>query len=382
MNSVVYYPYLVPSLEWLKMSSLCWDNIYVLHPGNSISFSKEIKDANIDLGSVIKTLDTQIIGRSEDVFEAFLQILEKKGKYFDTSNISDSSEDLQLFNIFPGKFPPNLFQKLKDNNLIIYEGDKRIGNKRSFYRTGFESKNLFDIEPFRKEIRDGEGKLDFIKRMKSEGRSVEQKFSSAIYLPSEIALHYLSLCASKAAALKKADLYGASDIYFETTTSFSNKSFGHIIQNVVGAYIPENINTLSCKTIGEIRETLAEKRLVFQSEIQNLCKKLSDISSEDDLEILKMKIENIAKDRINETQKTFRENKIKLVIKSIGISLTPPALANYIASALSIGMLEPAGIGLSVALFTGNTIFEYNKAKSDYNNNAWSYITDLKKKLS
>lgn len=381
MNSVVYYPYLTPDLNWLKLSSLCWDNIYVLHPGNSIPFPQEIENANNDLGRIIKPLDTQMIGSSEDIFAAFLNFLEKKGKRINTNQISDSNEDIQLFRFFPGKLPPSLYEKLMENDLIIYEGDKRTVGKKSFFSIGGESKSFIDIDSFKKELKQGESKLEFLKRMRNEGRSLEQKDSSKIYLPSEVALYYLSLCASKAATIKKADLYGANDDFFDTTINSSNRATVTVMQNIVNAYVPENLNELTPKAIGEIREELAEKRLLFQSEIQSLSKKLADISSEDDLETLKRRIENIARNRINETQKSFRDNKIKLVLKSIGISLTPPALAGYIASALSIGILEPVGIGLSIALFSGNTILEYNKAKSDYNNNAWSYIIDLKKKL-
>lgn len=352
----------------------------MLHPGNSIPFPQEIENANNDLGRIIKPLDTQIIGSSEDIVDAFLNFLEKKGNRININQISDSNEDMQLFRFFPGKLPPNLYEKLKENNLIIYEGDNRTVGKKSFYSIGGESKPLLDIDPLN-EIKEGESKLEFLRRMRNEGRLIEQKHSSEIYLPSEVALHYLSLCASKAATIKKADLYGANDDFFDTTISSSNRATVNVMHNIVNAYVPENLSELTPKAIGEIREELAEKRLLFQSEIQSLSKKFTDISSEDELETLKRRIENIARDRINETQKSFRDNKIKMVLKSIGISLTPPALAGYIASALSIGILEPVGIGLSIALFSGNTILEYNKAKSDYNNNAWSYIIDLKKKL-
>ncbi len=50
-------------------------------------------------------------------------------------------------------------------------------------------------------------------------------------------------------------------------------------------------------------------------------------------------------------------------MQSLGVTLTPPALASSIASVLGIGIFAPAGIATALSIFAAKTFLDWDKAK-------------------
>jgi hypothetical protein len=83
------------------------------------------------------------------------------------------------------------------------------------------------------------------------------------------------------------------------------------------------------------------------------------------LESVKKQSEKLEKERINETKKTYQHANQKMVLKGFGMSLTPPAIASLIASALDIGIFAPAGIVAAVGLVGAGLLVACDEAKSE-----------------
>jgi hypothetical protein len=59
------------------------------------------------------------------------------------------------------------------------------------------------------------------------------------------------------------------------------------------------------------------------------------------------------------------------------MTLTPPAVATSIASALGIGIFAPAGLALAVALFGVGAMLKHAEAEAKLRQNRWSYVIDV-----
>ena len=81
MNTVVYYPYIFPPLEWLKLASLCWDRVYTLIPARKqrSQFDPDlVQEFDCNIGGVLDAIDAGSIGSRREVIEEFSKWLESR----------------------------------------------------------------------------------------------------------------------------------------------------------------------------------------------------------------------------------------------------------------------------------------------------------------
>jgi hypothetical protein len=210
----------------------------------------------------------------------------------------------------------------------------------------------------------------------------KQPYSSIVYMPKDVALHYLSLCASKASMDGKRDLATESEKFTGVVLNDVPALRSNIITTILEAYLPENFNSLAAERIAEIRSEFATQRLKYESAVQSLCNEFADIASEGELGKLNDRIIEIAKERIEDTKNTYKRANLQLALQSLGISLTPPALVGSIASVLGIGIFAPAGIAAALSAFAAKTFLDWHQAKDERNKSPWSYILNVAKKSS
>jgi hypothetical protein len=200
-----------------------------------------------------------------------------------------------------------------------------------------------------------------------------------IYLPKDIALHYLSLCASQAATDKKGnqkrDLVADGGRFTEAVFHDYSVS-GEVATTVLQAYLPKNLADLEFERIAEFREEFAAQRLAYQIEIQSMVEKATKVASEGELEALKDSIVELAKQNVDDTRSTYRRAHQEMVIKAVGVSLTPPAIATAIGSALGIGIFGPAGIVAALSILGAKLLLDRDKANTERAKSPWSYVLD------
>jgi hypothetical protein len=71
MNTVVYYPHVLPSSKWLKLAAICWDKVYCLIPDSGFPSSTETIELAQSLGGIIQSVDIMSIANRPDVQNQF-----------------------------------------------------------------------------------------------------------------------------------------------------------------------------------------------------------------------------------------------------------------------------------------------------------------------
>jgi hypothetical protein len=175
--------------------------------------------------------------------------------------------------------------------------------------------------------------------------------TAVVYLPREIAWYYLSLCASNIARDCRSDLSADGDRFADAAIRNEQGIGADVATAILEAYLPSDPSTLDPRRIREFRETFGTKRLKFQVAVQELVKKCSEVSSETEMDRIARSATELAKEQVEAAKQTYRRAQIDMVVKTIGVSLTPPAVLTYLASALGIGLFPPAGIAAALGLF-------------------------------
>jgi hypothetical protein len=210
--------------------------------------------------------------------------------------------------------------------------------------------------------------------------TVEQT-STTYYLPKDVALHYLSLCADRLAQLGKRDVVTDQRQFTETFFDTDEELRGQVAAAVLEAYVPEGLATVDPARIAECRAQLSANRLSFQAEVQNLVQTFGGVASVDTYETVKSQLVDMAKQRIEQTRTTYRKARLDVTVQALNVSLTPPALATAAASALHIGLLAPVGLSAVLSLFAASKVIEWRNARSEQQNSPWSYVLDVSRKL-
>ena len=135
------------------------------------------------------------------------------------------------------------------------------------------------------------------------------------------------------------------------------------------------------KRIAEIRSEFGTERLKYQKVIHDLLNDFSELSAEYELNSLRSRIADIAQERIQATKRAYKRANIEIAIKTIGVTLTPPAIATALASALGIGLFAPLGIVTALSLFAASRLIELDKARSDKAQDPWSYVIESAKRI-
>ena len=374
MNTVVYYPYINPRPDWLKLAALCWDKVYRLVPPNTyLSVPEEIEELDEALGEILWSVDVGVHGEDDEIYEDEIQdqfwrwIDAREEKLKGESWSSErSQEEHALFSMFPSKFPGGEFVgKLQERGLA---------------RVNYEPVEVPEGEPVgesavyeQSESRRVGGRVSRrVRKWLHKKTFVEEPI---VYLPKDVALHYLSLCASQEAKDGKRDLVADGEKFTDTVLhDYSVR--GEVATTVLQAYLPKNFSNLEVKRIAEFRKEFAAQRLAYQSAVQSIVDEHAKVASEGELESVKRNIVELAKQKVDDTQRTYRRANQEMVVKAVTVSLTPPAIATAIGSALGIGIFGPAGIVAALSILGAKLLLDRDKANTERAKSPWSYVLD------
>jgi hypothetical protein len=201
------------------------------------------------------------------------------------------------------------------------------------------------------------------------------------YLPRDIALHYLSLCAARIARDLGRDVVTNQERFTDVVLTSDAQLRGEVATALLEAYVPDGLYTMDPARLAECRAELSAKRLAFQAEIQSLVDSLSKAASVDTYNTVKAQLIELANERVEQTKRAYRNSQFGLSTQALGVSLTPPALFTAAASALHIGLLGPIGLSAALSLFTAVKVIEWRQARADRERSPWSYVLDLSRRV-
>ena len=352
MNTTVYYPYINPPLRWLKVASLCWDKVYTLNThayGSPVLGDPECDRFSALVGGLVDRsirvediVDEELVARFQKWVELHEQDLKQKGL---------SSARQPLFGMYDTKFERPIATEENLRKWLIDRGLARVEEPSDKSQYGYSEKWGWTEAGASSYVRD-----------------------TMVFLPRDIALHYLSLCAAKAALSGNRDLIAGDAAFTDIILHDARSVRAQVATAVLEAYLPADFDDLALERLAGFRADFATLRLRYQSEIQSMVREFSDVASEGQLEVIKDRIIELAKERIEETTEAYRRAQLKTVVKVFGISLTPPAVATSIASALGIGLFAPAAIAAAVSLFGLELLIDRGEARSARTNSPWSYV--------
>src|SRR5262245_108953 len=358
MNTTVYYPYIDPSLPWLKVASLCWDKVHILNTRayGSGPFSNDPQVTRFDqlLGGFIDgslrvedIVDEHIVARFKKWVKAREEDLKRKGL---------SSKPQPLFGMYDSKFESPIATEVSLRDWLIDLGLARIEEPRDKSLYGYDERWGW-----------------------TEAGASKYERDTMVFLPKDIALHYLSLCAAKAALAGNRDLVAGNEEFTDIVFHDVRAVRGEVSTAVLEAYLPENFHNIELERLAEFRSQFAAQRLRYEREIQSIVREFSEVASENQLGIVKARIIELAKQRVEETKDKYKLAKLKTAVKAFGLSLTPPAVAASLASALGIGIFAPAGIAAALSLFGVQLLIEREEARATKTGNPWSYVLNAAK---
>ena len=396
MNTVIYYPHLYPPAEWLRVAALCWDEVYTLRPGSAPAMPEDIARLDTALGGILRTAPVRDV-QDRDLFQTFRTWLE--------GSITDEVRDRDSSGEWFGLLPPKIDEELE--HLLIKHGLARYGiahetvrvprwlkgpterlrtvewttphkpNPRSkLYRKYQELTNRAYKEPDQNKARAFRKEAE---TFRNKNMITAQRPDYYLFVPRRIAFRYISLLASKSSAIQRSDVATTTEEYAGVLFHDIRAARGHIATAIIEANLPRELTTLDPKQLAEFRSAFATSRLKYQAAIHELVGEFEKVSSEHTLGRVARQILQIANERIEETATVYRKNKVELVSRALALSMTPPALAATIASALGIGIFAPAGIAATLSLFAASTIIDRHKAKLERDRSGWSYIFDVQK---
>jgi hypothetical protein len=398
MNTVLYYPHLFPPADWLRLAALCWDEVHTLRPAGSPEIPDQLAELDAALGGILRTADvseTSVDPQFLEMFKKWLQDTMENGQL-------TKDKEGEWFAIIRAKMAEPLERLLYEHGLARY-GDIEIpvrvarwekatveGRRGEWVRTRIEN-------PRSKLYRRWRALLDRADATSDEQESeqlsrdadhfYEKNLVKAIqhvdytFLPQRIAFNYISLLSSKVADDCQRDVATTDDEFAGILFHDVRNTRGALATAVLQANLPRDFGVLDPHRLAEFRSEFAASRLKYQAAIQELISQFEKVSSEDTLGRIRREIVEIAKERIKETDITYKKGRFEIVSKSLALTLTPPALAATLASALHIGLFAPAGIAAALSLFAVQTILERRKAKMERARTGWSYVFDVRQKL-
>ena len=355
MNTVVYYPYIYPTPEWLRIAALIWERVYLLGVRDEVGGTRappsEIAILDNSFGNILDDSITFTELVTDDLINEFKAWVVARKDVLKRHKLS--SKPQELFGLYDHKFLVGSHVQTEESvrDWLIEQGLAKIK---------WANKKKFGLHKF-----------------PSEGGYSRFLAESMVYLPADIALHYLSLCAAKAAQVGNRDLVAADEPFTDIVFHRHRCITSEVASNILQAYLPKDFNTLDTELIAEFRDTFANQRLKYQSAVQMLCREFMDVASEGQLEYLIRRIQSLAEERVEETKRTYSRAKLETATKVFSLSLAPPAIVASLASMLGTGVFVPAGIVAAISLLGVKVFVALEKAKEDKAKSPWSYVLSV-----
>jgi hypothetical protein len=354
MNSVIYYPHIFPPFDWLRVAALCWDKVYLpganRFQGRLIPSDRRIASLEEELPGFIDYSVGFWHGLNEETAGEFKQWVSSRRAALTSESLKPDKQE--IFRVLAMKFDLPLPTERGLLSWLVQEGLAKI------------------VEPDPDEYTDEDGEW-------TEVGASEFEAATKVFLPKDIGFHYLSMAARRLAEQKKSDLVTTDPLFAETVVD-REKSLGtRVATSVIQAYMPRDLDKIELRQIAGFRNEASVQRMVYQKEIQKLVADFEGDASEGSVEKFQRNIVELARMRIEATQKAYRNAKIELVTKAFGISLTPPALMSAIGSFLGVGLFVPAGIAAAIAIFGVEAFLRMQKARAERAASPWSYVLNL-----
>jgi len=354
-------------VNWIKTAALCWDEVYTLTSPDSPGLTEDVAELNEKLGGFISGIDVRTFGQHEQLISSFEQWLdseESKGTLGELTNGNFLQGGSAFFGIFPGKLPGGrITQRL--TNLGLARGGFN-GERKAFVGPVDDIPRLPE-----------EGAIDYVRRLRASGAIDED---SQLYLPSNVALQYLSMCAANAASTYQADLYGQSELFAKSAIASQQRARAKITSRILETFIPQNLESLEIGAIIELREALATHRLRYATGIHAIVDEFSKVASPEELEKLGERIVAIAQQRIEETRNAYRRANLAAVVRAVGISIIPSSVTS-LGSLLGTGVFLPAAVAAAVVLASADFLVQREKACAELAASPWSYVIELERRL-
>ena len=200
-----------------------------------------------------------------------------------------------------------------------------------------------------------------------------------VYVPRDVALEFLSLCAASLATRDRRDLAAVEERFADAALESAGSLRGSVMTNVVDAYLPRGLDHIDPQRLCELRRQLAEKRHAFQADVQELVDRYVNIASAGELPALEHELVKRANASVEKTRKVYRAHNIEIASQVLGLSFTPPAIASLVASALGIGVFAPAGIAAVVGVAVAKAVKDHRSAWNERAESGWSYVLELQR---
>jgi hypothetical protein len=190
-------------------------------------------------------------------------------------------------------------------------------------------------------------------------------------LPKVIAVSYLSLIARLIGNEQRADLFAEEPEAARIVVTAQTNLCAKVASTTLQAYLPSE---LTVSKIVELRSHAEEDRLRYQSAIASIVEQVQKVTSVSEVEKIAERAERLARQRIEQTEKKYNQAKVGGIVKLLGVSLGPPGLATFVASALGLGVFMPAAIGAAICLAGAELLSNREKAKNEREATDWSYV--------
>lgn len=400
MNRIIYYPYTYPTIEWLKLAALYWKIVNTLTSKDSPEMPLDLRRTSEQLGDILKPIDVGDV-TNEDVGKEFLSWIDDEK---DPSWKASQSDRLIRFTpTLRRKMPySEIVRELARRGLLIERTHRstvkvpiwwhRYGqleparNPSTFARDPWmDDPDYKELERIQDEAADAPTPAEYdngIKKAEQFYRAhlvevpTEETF---LYVDQQMISHYWAICASHYATEQGIDLIADGSNYTRSIFNKAKALESEIALDTIEAYVPKNIEEIDTGKIVDFRNEHEIARVKFQKAIHDLTRDFSQTFSEKEFAYNKKILLEMAKERVEETTKTYRRAKIEICLKAFEFGFAPPAILTFIASALGIGIFAPAAIAASVGLFGVKVFLEHNKVKQTVKDSPWSYVLDSSK---
>jgi hypothetical protein len=267
---------------------------------------------------------------------------------------------LVLFGIFRDKLPGGpISQRLIQRGLVHLHGDGlEIGQPLRPPATGPASPSALPNNSPSQGL--------------SRRRVPRKPAAGTVFLPREVALHYLALCAADAASTMSTDLF-AEDHTFASTALATPRHRASLTTRLLRLYLPENLATVPFERILELRNDLSLARAKYQMAVQDLVTELLAVSSASEATRLEARAMALAADRVDYALTTYKRARTTVTLKALGATLLPASVSS-LASMLGIGLFEPAALAAGVAAVTATYLSEKESARATFERDPWSYV--------
>ena len=404
MNTAVYYPHFCPTAEWLRRAALLWDQVYVLDPVGTLH-SPEVERLDEALGGVLQRVDPWRLGEPEVsnlVLDGLGNWLELRAREMGTRATSEESFR-ELETLLPRTKVPEgpVIDMLKAHGVLQVEEqtvdvELPVWEVDEFYARYMESPMLISepapgsdhekYEALSRRWQNAELKGDVRKaeRLRAKAEAIRsrnlttvQDHSTSYRLPTGVAREYLALCAAGIAAADGRDVVSAGEPWIEPVMSSDPALRGEVAFGLLELVLPEDIDTIADSDLATFRAESATKRLTWQAEIQQLVDTYAAAASVDSYLRVREQLIELANERVEETKRLYRSANLRTATEALSISLTPPALATFAASALGIGLIGPIGLSAALSLIAAERVLEWRSVQRAHRNSPWSYVLDI-----